>query len=239
MLSFYQLRKKPLISLLCLALLADMSLVCFGGTVNVPATASPYQAGMPVSGISPVLVPLSLNSGKALVFTATGGVNNGAGLYGGVGLTPDGDYYTPPLAWGYIKHDAAENANGMSNYRLPICSLVGVFLSEVAPNTTPAPGALNFDVVDPGCNVAGGIGYTALYPVLKQVFFVGDGLTGHGDGAPQLVYIPEGATRFYLAASDGAEWQNNWGQFTVGVTMIPEPCTLLLFALGGLFIRRR
>jgi len=99
-------------------------------------------------------------------------------------------------------------------------------------------------------------------PLLDQVFFIGDGLTGDGTGAEQEFYVPAGATELYLGISDacffvGAPscYTGNYGQFNVDYTdttsggttspsPAPEPSSLLLLATGalsavGAFRRRR
>ncbi len=57
-----------------------------------------------------------------------------------------------------------------------------------------------------------------LSPFLKQVFFIGDGLTGNGTGAAQQFIVPAGATRLFLGPADGTGWVNNSGAFTVQVS---------------------
>ena len=52
-------------------------------------------------------------------------------------------------------------------------------------------------------------------PKLKQMFFIGDGLTK--DGLPQKFVAPEGATRLFLATWDFYEWNNNAGARNVKV----------------------
>jgi len=61
--------------------------------------------------------------------------------------------------------------------------------------------------------------YLLLSPMLKQVFFVGDGRTTEGE--QQKVVIPEGATRLYLGTMDSWQWTNNIGELKAKVT---DPC---------------
>ena len=53
-----------------------------------------------------------------------------------------------------------------------------------------------------------GTGFDRLTPGLGQVFFVGDGLTGTGEGATQTFVAPAGATRLFLGTVDA---QNFFG----------------------------
>ena len=76
--------------------------------------------------------------------------------------------------------------------------------------------------------------------MLKQTFYVGDGLTS--GGVQQGRIVPAGATRLYLGTMDGYEWSNNSGAFTARVDVVPEPSSLLCLAgcvLIGLRLARR
>jgi len=110
--------------------------------------------------------------------------------------------------------------------------LVGVFLDASEP-MDPAPARLDFTSAD---------GFTDLYPLLSQTFFVGDGLTGTGSGTVQRFHVPTGATRFYLGFADSylfgnptgppGQYDNNTGSLTANMTVVPEPSSLLLMASG-------
>src|SRR4029079_12250005 len=67
--------------------------------------------------------------------------------------------------------------------------------------------------------------YTRLAPGLKQIFFIGNGLTS--GGTVQKVVVPDGTTRLFLGTLDGYGWHNNPGTFTVVVTVtktqVPAP----------------
>ena len=179
----------------------------------VVGSSDPWLAGMPdgstASGSdiapdhSPVLVEdLDFIPGTTMTFSATGWSS-----FAGVNAdnqTPDG---TTPTTHG----SGAEN--GISDYKVPIDALVGVFLTDALPTEMPAPDALNFIDAD---GVPGGINYTALAPELQQVFFIGDGV--NDDGVRQEITIPEGATRLFLGTSDGFGWYNNIGFFEVEIT---------------------
>lgn len=119
--------------------------------------------------------------------------------------------------------------------------LVGVFLGAGGPGST-APAALDF--------TAGGLGtsFSSLMPLLNQVFFIGDGLSGHGTGASQVFYVPKGATSLYLGISDAGGYNggpgsygDNSGAFNVTATpklstlpvgVTPEPSSFALLATG-------
>ena len=186
----------------------------------VPGTSDPWLAGMPagsnasITDFAPGQSPLPVAiPGNVLTFSAIGAVSNGpcCGLVG-----PDGGGVTSHLT-------GAEN--GISDILAPINSLLGIFLDASQPNLSLAPGALDF-------STPASQDYLALSPGLKQVFFIGDGLTS-GNIAQQVI-VPAGATRLFLGTMDGFEWINNLGVFEVTVTShgVPEPASLLILGSG-------
>jgi uncharacterized membrane protein len=194
--------------------------------VTVPGTSDPYLAGMPNGSTasssdvapaqSPVLVTgLSIVPGSHLSFTAVGAV----------GQDPATPNYGPDGNLNEVLPHVVGAENGISSIRAPFNALVGVFLGPDQPNLTAAPGTLDFGS---GGNVAGGIDYTTLSPELKQVFFIGDGLTSQG--IPQSITVPAGATRLFLGTMDGFGWFNNVGSFDVVVssrTVATPPLTVV------------
>jgi hypothetical protein len=104
--------------------------------------------------------------------------------------------------------------NGLSNIIAPVNSLVGVFLGPDQPDQSPPPDTLDFSSPDSR-------DYASLAPALKQVFYIGDGMTS--SGGQHQVTVPAGATRLYLGPMDGFEWLNDVGAFSVqiGVNGIP------------------
>ena len=77
--------------------------------------------------------------------------------------------------------------------------LVGVFLDNTEPSD-PAPAPLDVTSAD----------NTAVFaPVLRQVFFIGDGLTA--TGVVQRFDVPAGATRLFLGFADAFTFLGNPG----------------------------
>ena len=101
------------------------------------------------------------------------GVTPGGYVFGEHG--PDGDADSP---YG----DFYTAVDGISGYldSNRVAMLVGVFLDDTEP-ANPAPGSLDFS--DGG--MIGHI-FSSLAPQLRQVFFIGDGLTGSGTGSLQM-----------------------------------------------------
>lgn len=193
-------------------------------SVNVPGSSNPYLAGMPDGSTasngdtapdqSPVQVPsIVFSNTLSLTFTATGMVSFSNPLFSE--SAPDGlDGFAS-----FPSH-ATGSENGISDITTRFNSLLGVFLDDGNPSLSPAPASLNFHSTG---NVAGGPDYLTLAPLLKQVFFIGDGLTS--TGTIQEIVPPPGASRMFLGTMDGQQWSNNSGSFDVVVTaVVPEPC---------------
>jgi hypothetical protein len=186
--------------------------------ITVPGTADVWLAGQAngtilqgifalfdqAPGNSPVLASTGLNltAGSTLTFSATGSTNY-APLPGCPSPTPDGA--------GGCGNASALSYFGISTYSGPINALIGVFINGSTPGGT-APAGVNF-------LTAGATSQSSYSPLLNQVFFIGDGLTGTGSGSVQQFVIPAGATRLFLGSSDGAGANyDNSGSFSVTVT---------------------
>jgi hypothetical protein len=200
----------------CGVALFAVSAAAATNNVTVPGTADVWLAGQAngtiLQGIfalfdqapanSPVLASTGLNmtAGSTLTFSGTGSTN----YNGCASATPDG-------AGGCGNVSVALSYFGISTYAGPINALVGVFINGNTPGGT-APAGADF-------TVAGGTSQSSYSPLLNQVFFIGDGLTGTGSGSVQQFVIPAGATRLYLGSSDGAGANyNNSGSLSVTVT---------------------
>lgn len=161
-----------------------------------------------------------MTPGSYLTVAASGGTN----FNGCLGSNPDGggcgDFSTGP-------------ALGLSSYSGPANALVGVFLDDSVP-FGPAPASLDF-------STPASRSQASLSPQLRQVFFIGDGLTGAGSGTTQQFIIPAGATRLFLGSTDSAGANfNNTGSFTVAVNdaipTVPVLSPTMLLALGLLLL---
>lgn len=158
-----------------------------GGYGDTTPSTSPTQIGLPVTG------------GAIISFNNSG---SGSNTPNSSGLGPDGSSNCVTNITGYTY--------GMSNSIVPLCSLVAVFLDNSQPDSTAAPAGLNF-------STAASRDYTSLNPLLKQVFFVGDGKTS--GGVTRRIVAPAGATRMFIGMVDANEWNNNSGSFSINATV--------------------
>jgi Flp pilus assembly protein TadG len=188
-------------------------------TYTVPATSSPYLAGMPNGSVSSLNNPhnspdyapecspihvsgITLTPGTSLAFTS---VNGGATNDPNAPInTADGD--TNQIV---SNTDGAEN--GMSQVTAPINALMGVFLGPNQPSLSAAPASLNF-------STQADRDFTTLAPSLQQVFFIGAGV--NSDGELQQFTIPQGATRLFLCTMDAYQWNNNVGSYSTTVVTV-------------------
>ncbi len=149
---------------------------------------------------------LPLSAGAVLTFSANGSVSFSGG---GPVDSPDGGVFNTLDTFGL---DGTPSSNGIAGMLAPQDALVGLFLDDSVPTSSGAPSRLDFS--DAGM----GRSFAVLSPGLKQPFFIGDGLTGTGNGAVQQFIVPAGATRLFLGVVDGVEWHNNTGSLNVQVT---------------------
>lgn len=198
-------------------------------TVNVKGNNNPFLAGAPDGATalgdsapeqSPTLALTGFDTTHVLTFSAIGGFNFGGGVpiatADGQGLGND--------------NMSPENLGISGPMGIRFDALVGVFLDDTVPSGM-APASLN-----------SGISFTSLSPGLRQIFWIGDGLTGTGTGDVQQFFAPTGATRLFLGSTDGFGWFNNSGvsEVTISFTAVstsptstvPEPASLCVFGLG-------
>jgi hypothetical protein len=207
-------------------------------TVTVPGWSNPWLSGMPSGTYDggdsapaqspPEVLGLYFVPGSILTFSARGTTNWGE-YAGGHWSGPEGCYDD----WVFPEHHTAGAggaANGISDIWANPNALLGVFLGPGLPNTSPAPGTLDFGSY-------ASRDFLTFSPLLKQVFFIGDGVKS--GGTQQQFVVPAGATRLFLGIKDGYQWSNNSGSFTVqvnsnAITAVPEPTTVVIWSLLGI-----
>ena len=111
---------------------------------------------------------------------------------------------------------AAYQLFGISGMAADLNTLVGVFLSDAIPDPNSTPPLLSDLAGDDMSN-----------PDIAQTFAIGESLSD--------IIVPVGATRLFLGMHDGREWINNSGYVTVTAEAVPEPSTILVWSLLGLF----
>ncbi len=178
-----------------------------GSQASIPGTSNLWLAGMPAGTTaaggdaapaqSPILVSIT---------AAAGGWIEVSNVSGEVANDPGASTYGPEGSSQMVSHYAGAE-HSMSDLIAPVDCLIGVFLNDVIPSGS-TPSTLDFSTL-------AARDYLTLNPILRQTFFIGDGLTS--SGAQQQVYIPSGATRLFIGTQDGLGWNNNSGSFAVTV----------------------
>lgn len=216
-----------MIALAYAAGLSSQACLAETGQLNVLGKANIFGAGHPTppgphgAGLLPPVFTFA--GATAFTFGVIGTVtyNGGGNFYGA-----DGGQFGPT---------DTNSIGGISGivHNARRMFLTGVFLSDQEP-AGEAPLRIDYSSDDFG----------ALYPVLDQTFFIGDGLTGTGAGGVQNFFAPPGATRLFLGFADGFDFQgfpdfydDNGGMLQVNLTatQVPEPSASVL-AVSGLVL---
>jgi hypothetical protein len=206
--------------------------------VSVDARANVYggDPGGGGAGVPAISEPLPALTGRTITFSNVLGevscCSGSAGSFNG----PDGGTYPTNVNTNIGAFDGTSGivAGGR------IMFLVGVFRDADGPGVT-APPSLDF---------TSAYGNTAFAPLIDQVFFIGDGLTGTGTGSNQTFFVPGAATRLELGFADAlglngppGYYDDNVGSLSLDYTVkvVPEPSAALLVMTGlaGLAVRGR
>ena len=160
--------------------------------VVVPATANLFGAGHPSlpspalgggNGTRPVLIRLAGGCDVVTFSSVSGAAKPGPGY--GWTATPDG------LVSDVTDISSLGGIAGILHSR--VMFLAGLFLDDSEPQN-PAPARLDFQPTGLGDQL------NDLYPGLRQIFFIGDGMTQALSA--QSFHVPNGATRLYLGFAD-------------------------------------
>ena len=207
-------------------------------TVSVPGDANIYGAGFgtPPSpngfggGSLPVLYSLSGGATTITISNVSGSVSFNNSFFNGA----DGG-----TGFGALTQESAYNSLSGITYTGRTDFLVGVFLDASTPTGTE-PATLSYDNTSAGAS--------SFSPLLRQVFFVGDGLDSNA--ATQSFNVPSGATRLYFGFADSwngssitgppGNYSDNAGSLSVTITSIPEPASgAFACGIGALALARR
>ena len=190
-------------------------------STTVQSTGSIYDTGG--GSTPPTMITLPSGATSVVFNSVTGSITTGCAstegcivLNNGTGNNandPDGVGAAPATS-------SNTGTSSISGMKAPGAGyLVGVFVPAGGPTGT-APTALDF--------TSSGLGtsFTSLSPLLDQVFFIGDGLTGDDTGTQQKFNIPSGAGQLWLGISDAPGYNgapgaygDNLGSYTVGFTV--------------------
>ena len=203
--------------------------------VPILGTANIYQLAGSTDGTAPYSTTVA--GGSTITFSATGAIS-----FNGGGNINDAD------GIGSASSINVSSLGDFSGFSAPHAgSLVGVFFNpRVALLNTPA--TLDFNTI--------GTNFSTLSPLLDQVFFIGDGLTGDGTGTVQSFIAPRAATMLYLGFADAGGYNGSPGSYgdntgALSVTVnapsavgaVPEPASWAMVILGmgavGFTMRRR
>ena len=192
---------------------------------NVSSRASIFgagNAGLPPDGCcSPTLPPFEIilpaGIGRTFSLSNVAGVTEACCDTGpdGIQLGPDGgNFYNATVnLWSF------GGISGVIDNTTDGClALMGVFTA--GPPAGPAPATLDVTTLKNA---------PVIQPLLDQSFFIGDGLTGTGQGTQQVFIIPDEATLLFLGFADGGGFQgppgaysDNYGSIS-GTLNVSEP----------------
>lgn len=200
---------------------------CIDFNMTVPGRANPWLAGMPPGSVdhpagtplswdnvpeqSPALMPIPVQGGLVLWIRANGLVTvEGDDL---LRHGPDGNE---------LNYPGRRESNGMSPVvSAPSRALMGVFLGNDRPDESPAPEGRDYGFGDTGSMAYGARNEEERRPLLKQVFYIGDGRREFGGN--QHIIAPEGATRLFLGTMGVCCWELGMGEYYASITFQEPP----------------
>jgi hypothetical protein len=189
----------------------------YSQTVLVPGTANIFGAGHTIppdpagggGGTPPVLIVVPPGTAYITFPAVTGTVSTDPADPNG----PDGR-----LPYSYVSDVSSFDGISGIRFQTRLFPLTGVFLNDREP-ADPAPERLIYDETT--------VTLGSFSPMLRQTFFIGDGLTGAGSGAIQKFLVPTGTTRLLLGFQDASYamglpgyYDDNGGQLIATVNLV-------------------
>jgi hypothetical protein len=170
--------------------LVDSRCNIFGYGVLTP------QPGGGGGGVTAVTINLTPGTNRALTLSANGSAwwNGSAGSNG-----PDGG--------GFASRTTVPAVGPISGYSAPRAGhLVALFLEPGDPSGQAAPASFGY----PNAASLNGVAYS---PLIRQVFYVGDGQTATGAGTTQTFRVPDSADRLVLGIADARSFNGSAGSY--------------------------
>lgn len=205
------------------------------GSIDVDAKSNIFGYGVSApepsgggGGINAPVITLDPGTGRSLTFLAVGEAGWNFSLLNG----PDGGNFASATN--------IPSLGPISGYAAPLSGhLVGLFIEAGDISALLAPGGISYPDL-------ASFGQSSYSPGLRQVFFMGDGLTGTGSGSTQTFNVPDGAAMLVLGIADAfgfsgpAGWySDNVGGYTVRYDIVPAPSAAALLGLSALGLKRR
>lgn len=230
-------RRHALLAAVAVATCAATGSMAQAASVFVDARSNIFGYGVSTpnpgggsGGIVAVTIDLAPGTGRSITFNNTGSAWWTNVIPGSNG--PDG---------GFLASNTNMSALGpISGFAAPRSGhLLGLFLDADDPTGQLAP--TNFAYPNEAA-----LELLSYSPLLRQVFFIGDGLTGTGTGSTQEFFVPDSATRLVLGIADGfgfsgmaGAYGDNTGGFDVNYNVVPVPGAFAALGLAGLLTSRR
>jgi len=174
------------------------------------------------SGKLPAKIKLPADA-TTVVFAITGGSKTKGRCTGPCISLNGGGSYNDADGIGAASGINVSADEAISGIQAPNAGFVaGVF--ESGPPSGDPPATLNYNTI--------GTDFSSFSPLIQQLFFIGDGLTGDGTGDVQVFYVPTGAKYLYLGFADACGYNgtpgcygDNSGDFVVSYAISTESGT--------------
>jgi hypothetical protein len=171
------------------------------------------------SGILPAKIQLPADA-TTMVFAIAGGSKTKGRCTAPCVTVNGGGNYNDADGIGSASGENVSADQSISGIQAPNAGFIAGVFESGPPSGTP-PATLNFNTI--------GTNFSSLSPLMQQLFFIGDGLTGDGSGDVQVFYVPTGAKYLYLGLADACGYNgtpscygDNSGDFVVSYAISTE-----------------